>query len=135
MTYCTPYLLRLGLTKSKVSLVWIAGPLSGLVMQPIVGALADKSKSAWGRRRPYMLGGSVVVCFCLILLGWSTEVVAMVMPHSQAATSLTIFVAVMSIYGVDFAINAVQASARGLIVDVLPSYKQQSGSAWASRSV
>ncbi|KAG9580716.1 hypothetical protein KCV04_g23243, partial [Aureobasidium melanogenum] len=40
MTYCTPYLLQLGLTKSKLSLVWIAGPLSGLIMQPIVGIMA-----------------------------------------------------------------------------------------------
>ncbi|RAL66184.1 hypothetical protein DID88_005856 [Monilinia fructigena] len=43
MTYCTPYLLSLGLTKSKTSLVWIAGPLSGLIMAPLVGAMADRS--------------------------------------------------------------------------------------------
>jgi solute carrier family 45 protein 1/2/4 len=61
MTYCTPYLLQLGLTKSKLSLVWIAGPLSGLIMQPIVGIMADKSTSRWGRRRPVMVGGTVIV--------------------------------------------------------------------------
>jgi solute carrier family 45, member 1/2/4 len=42
-------------------------------------------------------------------------------------------VAVLSIYGVDFAINAVQASCRSLIVDTLPIEKQQIGSAWATR--
>lgn len=75
MTYCTPYLLQLGLSKAKLSLVWIAGPLSGLVMQPIVGVLADKSKSKWGRRRPVMIGGTAIVSVCLLVLGWTGEIV------------------------------------------------------------
>jgi solute carrier family 45 protein 1/2/4 len=156
MTYCTPYLLRLGLTKSRVSLVWVAGPLSGLVMQPIVGIVADRSRSKWGRRRPYMVAGTVVVILCMLLLGWTAEFVSFFagkptpMPGSEGkkhggsnvkapmdATlqTLTVFLAVLSIYGVDFAINAVQASARSLIVDTLPASKQQLGSAWASRMV
>jgi solute carrier family 45, member 1/2/4 len=44
--------------------------------------------------------------------------------------STTIFLAVLSIYAVDFAINAVQASCRSLVVDTLPIPKQQLGSAW-----
>lgn len=76
MTYCTPYLLQLGLTKSKLSLVWIAGPLSGLIMQPIVGILADQSTSKFGRRRPIMVGGTIVVSACLLVLGWTKEIVA-----------------------------------------------------------
>ena len=74
-TDCTPYLLQLGLTKSKTSLVWIAGPLSGLIMQPVVGVLADSSKSKWGRRRPFMIGGSLIVGACLVILGWTAEIV------------------------------------------------------------
>ena len=74
-TDCTPYLLQLGLTKSKTSLVWIAGPLSGLIMQPVVGVLADSSRSKWGRRRPFMIGGSLVVGACLVILGWTAEIV------------------------------------------------------------
>jgi len=66
MTYCTPYLLSLGMSKSRLSLVWIAGPLSGLVMQPLVGMLSDKSTSRYGRRRPYMVGGE---CWVFVLLG------------------------------------------------------------------
>jgi len=75
MTYCTPYLLQLGLTKSQLSLVWIAGPLSGLIMQPIVGILADKSKSKYGRRRPVMVAGAVIVSICLLILGFTGEIV------------------------------------------------------------
>lgn len=73
MTYCNPYLLSLGMPKSKLSLVWIAGPLSGLVMQPIIGTLSDKSTSKYGRRRPYMMAGSLAVATCYLILGWSKE--------------------------------------------------------------
>ncbi|KAL9093313.1 MAG: hypothetical protein Q9165_004054 [Trypethelium subeluteriae] len=134
MTYCTPYLLSLGLSKSKTSLVWIAGPISGLLVQPIVGILADKSRSRWGRRRPFMVGGAAIVCVCLFILGWTTEIVEFFTPDSKAQNqSKIILLAVFSIYGVDFAINAVQASCRSLIVDTLPVEKQQTGSAWATR--
>jgi len=135
MTYCTPYLLELGLTKSRISLVWIAGPLSGLIMQPIVGVISDRSTSRWGRRRPYMVGGTVLVALFLLLLGWTKEVVKFFITDAEAVKSYTIILAVLSIYGIDFAINAVQGSCRGLIVDTLPIPKQQQGSSWASRMV
>jgi solute carrier family 45 protein 1/2/4 len=135
MTYCTPYLLELGLTKSKISLVWVAGPLSGLIMQPIVGVVADRSTSRWGRRRPFMFFGTILVAMFLLLLGWTKEVVRYFIKDEAAAKSATIYVAVFSIYGIDFAINAVQGSCRGLVVDTLPIEKQQMGSSWASRMV
>lgn len=135
MTYCTPYLLKLGLTKSRVSLIWVAGPLSGLIMQPVIGVIADRSTSPYGRRRPYMIIGTATVCLSLLLLGWTAEVVGMFTSDVSSVKSLTVFLAVLSIYGIDFAINAVQASTRSMIVDVLPSSKQQLGSAWGSRMV
>ena len=76
MTYCTPYLLSLGMSKSRMSLVWIAGPLSGLITQPMVGMWSDKCRSKYGRRRPYMLGGTVAVAMCYLVLGWTKEIVA-----------------------------------------------------------
>jgi solute carrier family 45 protein 1/2/4 len=133
MTYCTPYLLELGLTKSRISLVWIAGPLSGLIMQPIVGVVSDRSKSKWGRRRPFMIGGTVLVALGLLLLGWTKEVVKVFVSEPETVKSCTVILAVLSIYAIDFAINAVQGSCRGLIVDALPIPKQQQGSSWASR--
>ncbi|KAL4951726.1 major facilitator superfamily domain-containing protein [Aspergillus filifer] len=133
MTYCTPYLLQLGLTKSKTSLVWIAGPLSGLVIQPLIGVIADRSRSKWGRRRPFMIGGSLIVTLCLLVLGWTAEIVAFFVKDADKASRFTIALAVLSIYAVDFAINVVQACARSLIVDTLPIPQQQAGSAWATR--
>jgi solute carrier family 45 protein 1/2/4 len=135
MTYCTPYLLELGLTKSRISLVWIAGPLSGLIMQPVVGVIADRSTSRYGRRRPFMVGCTILTSLFLLLLGWTKEVVGLFAIEKETVKNATIVLAVFSIYGIDFAINAVQGSCRGLIVDTLPIPKQQAGSSWASRMV
>ncbi|KAF5676029.1 SUT1D-like sucrose transporter [Fusarium denticulatum] len=107
MTYCTPYLLNLGLTKSNTSLVWIAGPLSGLIVQPVVGVIADES--------------------------FTREIVGFVVADDEAAKRPTIVLAVLAIYVVDFAINAVMSCSKSLIVDTLPIHKQQTGAAWSSR--
>ncbi|KAI7767908.1 hypothetical protein LZL87_001782 [Fusarium oxysporum] len=109
MTYCTPYLLNLGLTKSNTSLVWIAGPLSGLIVQPVVGVIADE------------------------ILGFTREIVGFVVTDDEAAKRPTIVLAVLAIYVVDFAINAVMSCSKSLIVDTLPIDKQQTGAAWSSR--
>ena len=120
---CTPYLLSLGLTKSRTSLVWIAGPLSGLIMQPIVGVFSDRSRSRWGRRRPFMAVGAVMVGICLLVLGWASEVAGIFVADEKAVCrgciasrlesstnfgqrkSVTVALAVLCIYAVDFSIN------------------------------
>ncbi|KAL9125572.1 MAG: hypothetical protein Q9217_005237 [Psora testacea] len=102
-------------------------------MQPVVGVLADNSKSKWGRRRPFMLGGALVVAMCLLILGWTSDIVGLFTLDRDMTKSCTIALAVLSIYAVDFAINAVQSSCRSLIIDTLPISKQPLGSAWASR--
>jgi hypothetical protein len=45
----------------------------GLIMQPIVGVISDGCKSKWGRRRPFLLGGSIVVVLSLLAIGWTRE--------------------------------------------------------------
>ncbi|RDA84457.1 hypothetical protein CP532_2139 [Ophiocordyceps camponoti-leonardi (nom. inval.)] len=129
LTYCTPYLLKLGLSKSNTSLIWIAGPLSGLVVQPVIGVVADENSSRWGRRRPLMVGGAVVVAAGLLVLGFTREIVA----WASGGLGLTIGLAVLTIYVVDFALNVVQSCARSLVVDTLPLEQQQTGAAWWSR--
>ncbi|KAK8140262.1 hypothetical protein PG984_000328 [Apiospora sp. TS-2023a] len=133
MTYGNPYLLSLGLSKSHTSLVWIAGPLSGLVVQPIVGAIADESKSKWGRRRPFIAVGSIIVALGLLVLGFTKEIITTFFGEGEGTKNITIFVAVLSIYIVDFSINAVMSAARSLVVDTLPISKQQDGAAWGGR--
>ena len=46
-----------------------------MVAVPVVGAITDKSTSKWGRRRPFMVWGSVTVSIALLLLGWTEEIV------------------------------------------------------------
>ena len=82
-----------------------------------------------------MLGGALIVAICLLILGWTAEIVGLFISEPNTAKSCTIALAVLSIYAVDFAINAVQSSSRSLIVDTLPISKQQLGSAWASRMI
>lgn len=82
-----------------------------------------------------MLGGAAIVGLCLLLLGWTKEIVGFFVQDKEMRNSVTIALAVLSIYAVDFAINAVQASCRSLIVDTLPISKQHMGASWASRMV
>lgn len=133
MTYCSPFLLSLGMSKSGLSLVWVAGPLSGLVMQPLVGMVSDRWTGKWGRRRPFMVVGTVGVVVCLLLLGWCGDLVGLFVEGEDRKRSWTIGLAVVVIYLLDFIINIVQSTCRSLIVDTLPIEKQPLGSAWASR--
>ncbi|KAF8896631.1 hypothetical protein BD779DRAFT_1727678 [Infundibulicybe gibba] len=133
MSYASPYLLSLGLSKSKMAIVFVAGPLSGLIMQPLVGVLADNSTSRWGRRRPYMLIGTILCICAMLLLGFTRPFASIFTGADNDANDiLTIWLAVLAIYLIDFSINAVQAVDRALLVDTLPQSSQASGNAWAA---
>ena len=43
------YMISIGIPKSTISLVWLAGPITGLVGQPLFGAISDSCKSSWGK--------------------------------------------------------------------------------------
>ncbi|KAJ1828733.1 hypothetical protein LPJ56_000917 [Coemansia sp. RSA 2599] len=122
------YLLSLGMRKSLVSLVWLAGPLSGLVTQPLVGILSDRCTARLGRRRPYIIGSTAAVVVCMGVIGWTKEL-------AGDRPTLVVWLAVASFYVLDFAINSIQATLRALIVDVLPTARQDKGTAWASRMI
>ncbi|KZT22893.1 MFS general substrate transporter [Neolentinus lepideus HHB14362 ss-1] len=153
MSYASPYLLSLGLQKPLMAVVFLAGPLSGLIVQPLIGTLTDRSRSRLGRRRPYILAGIVVCVFGVMLLGFTRQFASIfTASNSYANDVLTIWLAIWAIYCIDFAVNAgkfspsldiffasdraayiVQAVDRALIVDTLPTDEQASGNAWAAR--
>jgi len=131
-----------------MSLVFLAGPLSGLIVQPLIGLLnqspfrqipptladcragvmADKCKSRFGRRRPFIVASVAICSMGLILLGftrnfasiittWGSPTVCNPLPplfrrpcpgHSLEFQNdaLTIWLAVFAIYCIDFSINA-----------------------------
>jgi solute carrier family 45 protein 1/2/4 len=60
--YGTPYLLSLGLSEQLTSLVWLAGPISGLVAQPLIGAISDSSLSRF-RRRYWIVAATMLLVF------------------------------------------------------------------------
>ena len=87
MGYASPYLLSLGLSKSSTAIVFLAGPLSGLLMQPAIGVFTDNSTSRFGRRRPYMLLGTVVCIFGMLLLGYTRGVASIFTGRDNAQVS------------------------------------------------
>ena len=61
-----PVTEELGASPFIFGLIWLAGPFTGMVVQPLIGALSDKTKTPLGRRRPYLLGGALLSAFpCL----------------------------------------------------------------------
>ena len=48
----------LGADEATMPLLWLAGPMTGLLVQPIIGAMSDRTQSRWGRRTPYFLIGA-----------------------------------------------------------------------------
>ena len=107
----SPFLLSLGLSKSLMALVWIAGPLSGTLVQPYVGMLSDNCRIRWGKRKPFMLGGAAATICSLLMLAWTKEIVGGLLglfgadPASDGVKVTIIIVAVLWVYILDFAIN------------------------------
>ncbi|KKZ59945.1 hypothetical protein EMCG_05236 [[Emmonsia] crescens] len=135
----SPYLLSLGMDKSLLAFVWIAGPLTGTLVQPYIGIRSDNCRIPWGKRKPFMIGGGIATIVSLLALAWTREIVGGVLgifgvPFRSTGVKVTsIVVATILMYCLDFAINTVQAAIRAFIVDNAPAHQQESANAWASR--
>ena len=133
----SPYLLHLGLSKSLLAFVWIAGPLSGSLVQPYIGLKSDRCRSQFGKRRPFMVGGAVATVISLLALAWAREVVGALLGWlfgvGRGVETVVLVFAVLMVYVVDFSINVIQAGIRAFIVDNAPAHQQDEANAWASR--
>ncbi|KAI0567601.1 MFS transporter [Gracilaria domingensis] len=98
-------------------LVWIMGPLSGLIVAPIVGVLSDRCTSSFGRRRPFILGGAL---FCILGMNVFANASAITFGFLPAAR----VVAVLAFGVLDFATNAIMFPSRALFGDLLPADQQ-----------
>ncbi|EEB08790.1 alpha-glucoside transporter Sut1 [Schizosaccharomyces japonicus yFS275] len=132
--YGTPYLFSLGLRKEWTSIIWIAGPLTGVFVQPMAGMLSDRCTSRFGRRRPFMICASFLGMFSLMLMGWAPWLSSKLFPESSQKVAVNIL-ATLSIYMLDIGVNTVMASSRSLIVDVVRSEQQQDANSWAGRMI
>lgn len=67
----SPIYKYLGADEASLPLLWLAGPMTGLVVQPIVGAMSDRTLSPRGRRTPYFLVGAVLCSLALLVMPFS----------------------------------------------------------------
>lgn len=107
-----------GADVEQLSWFWIAAPLTGMIVQPIIGHFSDQTWCKLGRRRPYFLVGAILTCIALIL-----------MPNAQLLTTV---VSPMLIGGgmlmiMDASINVAMEPFRALVADLLPSEQRTLG--------
>lgn len=74
MANMSPIYKYLGAEESSLPYLWLAGPLTGLLIQPIVGAMSDRTWTRLGRRRPFFLAGAIIASICLIAMPNSSAV-------------------------------------------------------------
>ncbi len=67
----SPIYKYLGAHDATLPLLWLAGPMTGLIVQPIIGAMSDRTVSRFGRRTPYFLIGAIVCSLCLLAMPYS----------------------------------------------------------------
>ncbi len=67
----SPIYKFLGADEASLPLLWLAGPVTGLLVQPIVGALSDRTNTRWGRRTPYFLVGALLCSLGLLAMPYS----------------------------------------------------------------
>lgn len=101
----------LGADMAAIPILFIAAPLTGLIVQPVIGYFSDKTWNRLGRRRPYFLWGALVTTAALI-----------VMPSSPA-----LWVAAGMLWILDGAINVTMEPFRAFVGDMLPSKQRTFG--------
>ena len=132
-----PVTESLGASPFLYGLIWLAGPFTGMVVQPLVGAMSDKTKSPWGRRRPYLLGGALIASIALWIFPNSSSVATWL--HNLTGLNLppltALLIAAIMIWVIDACINIAQGPYRALIPDVVPSEQHSVANSYISLSI
>ena len=106
----------LGARADQIPILWLAAPLTGLIVQPIIGHASDRTWGRLGRRRPYFLAGAILSSVALIL-----------MPMSSA-----LWMAAGLLWILDASINVSMEPFRAFVADLLPENQRTSGFAMQS---
>lgn len=101
----------LGAEVDKIGLYWLAAPLTGLIVQPIVGYFSDRTWTRLGRRRPYFLVGAILSSIALFI-----------MPNSP-----TLWIAIGTLWIMDSSINISMEPFRAFVGDNLPEKQRTLG--------
>ncbi|MEO9885585.1 MAG: MFS transporter [Balneola sp.] len=106
----------LGASVDDIPILWIAAPLTGLIVQPIIGFFSDRTWTRLGRRRPYFLFGAIFASVALVF-----------MPNSPA-----LWIAAGMLWIMDASINVSMEPFRAFVGDMLPSEQRTKGFAMQS---
>ncbi|WOK09584.1 MFS transporter [Imperialibacter roseus] len=106
----------LGAEIDNIPILWIAAPVSGLIIQPIIGHMSDNTWTRLGRRRPYFLAGAIMASLALII-----------MPNSP-----TLWMAAGMLWIMDASINVSMEPFRAFVGDMLPPDQRTTGFATQS---
>lgn len=107
-----------GADVEHLSLFWLAAPITGMVVQPIIGYYSDRTWNKIGRRKPYFLIGAILTAIALILMPNAALFTALLPPLLVGAGMLTIM---------DASINVTMEPFRALVADNLPSAQRSLG--------
>ena len=116
MANMSPIYKYLGASDAQIPLLWLAAPMTGLIVQPIIGAMSDRTWGRFGRRRPYFLVGAILSSLALIA-----------MPNSSA-----LWMAAGLLWILDASINISMEPFRAFVADKLP--EKQHGTGFAMQS-
>ena len=112
----------LGASPFIFGLIWLAGPFTGMIVQPIIGTLSDKTNTKFGRRRPYLLGGAILASLAL----WAFPNSALIAKLFGDTFSVVLapwaglLVAAIMIWIIDACLNIAQGPYRALVPDIVP---------------
>ena len=107
----TPIYRFLGADEATMPLLWLAGPMTGLIIQPLIGSMSDRTTSRLGRRTPYFLIGALICSACLLA-----------MPYSP-----TLWLAASLLWLLDAGNNVTMEPYRAYVADRLQPDQQASG--------
>lgn len=132
-----PVTENLGADPFIYGLIWLAGPFTGMVVQPLIGALSDKTKSRFGRRRPYLLGGAVIASVALWLFPNSGNIAELLAKFTGANLPVYtgLLIAAVMIWVIDACINIAQGPYRALIPDVVPVEQHSLANSYISLAI
>ncbi|CAM9771086.1 unnamed protein product, partial [Phaeothamnion confervicola] len=108
---------RYGVDTGDLGYVWIAGPLSGFIVQPVVGVLSDRS----GQRRAFFLSGALVMAAAMLLLPNCGTVLTWL---GTSSADVALALAVATLWVLDLAMNAGLVAVRAIIADAAPADQQ-----------
>lgn len=107
-----------GADVGHLSLFWLAAPLTGMIVQPIIGYYSDQTWTKLGRRRPFFLVGAILTAMTLILMPNSAVLTSVLSPMLIGAGLLMIM---------DASINVAMEPFRALVADKLPTEQRSAG--------